>query len=290
MRWQYRRIDMFGYVTINKNELKVRDYNRYRTFYCGLCYCLKKKYGIVGQSILSYDLTFLDILINALYEDPLIDIKKSCLVHPGRRHEMVFNEITDYVADISVILSYYKAVDDLEDNRSLRGKTVSKALSKAFNRAASAYPDKARTVRDCVGKLGFYEKSREYDVDKVAGVTGKMLAAIFPYRDDEWKDEMEKVGFYLGKFIYLMDAYEDLEDDLKHKRYNVWRPVMNRNDFEAYVENTLTLMMGDCAKAFEKLPIIQDVDILRNIIYSGVWTKYAAMQNKRQKEVTEDDN
>ena len=281
---------MFGYVTINKNELKVRDYNRYRTFYCGLCHCLKKKYGIIGQSILSYDLTFLDILINALYEDPLTDIRKSCLVHPGRRHEMVFNEITDYVADISVILTYYKALDDIEDEKKLRKKTVSKALSKAFRKAAAAYPDKARLVRDCVEKLASCEKIREYDVDKVSGLTGRMLSGIFPYRDDEWKGEMEKVGFYLGKFIYLMDAYEDLEDDLKHGRYNVWRPEMNRVDFDAYVENTLTLMMGDCAKAFEKLPIIQDIDILRNIIYSGVWTRYAAIQNKKQKGASEDDN
>ncbi len=280
---------MFGYVTINKNELKVRDYNRYRTFYCGLCHCLKRKYGVIGQSILSYDLTFLDILINALYEEPLTDIKKGCLVHPGRRHEMVFNDITDYVADISVILSYYKAVDDIEDKK-LRKKTVSKALFKAFSRAASEHPDKARAVRDCVEELASYERMREYDIDKVAGVTGKMLSAVFPYRDDEWKDEMEQVGFYLGKFIYLMDAYDDIEDDLKHMRYNVWRPKINRIDFDAYVENTLTLMMGDCAKAFEKLPIIQDVDILRNIIYSGVWTRYAAIQNKKQKGETEDDS
>ena len=279
---------MFGYVNINQNELKVKDFNRYRSFYCGLCYCLKKKYGLVGQSILSYDLTFLDLLINALYEDPLVNIKRGCLVHPGRRHEMVFNSITSYVADMSVVLAYYNALDDINDNKKLRNKAVPKALAKAYGKVEKAYPAQCRAVKESIAELADCERMRIYDIDKVSGLTGKILSTVFAYKDDEWRDEMERMGFYLGKFIYLMDAYEDLEEDVKAKRYNVWMPYKNRPDFDAYVENTLVLMMGDCAREFEKLPIVQDTEILRNIIYSGVWNKFMQMKEKQQKEVEDD--
>lgn len=278
---------MFGYVTINQNEMKVKDYGRYRAFYCGLCYCLKKKYGLIGQSLLSYDVTFLDVLINAMYEEPLTELNKTCIVHPGRRHRILYNSITFYCADMSVLLSYYKALDDINDSR-LPKRAVSRALYRAYRKVEAVYPEQCRIVRECVTKLSLCENEKEYDLDKVAGLTGTMLAAVFAYKNDEWRDEMERVGFYLGKFVYLMDAYDDLKGDIKAGRYNIWEGYMHRMDFEAYVENSLTLMMSDCAREFEKLPIVQDTEILRNIIYSGVWTKYMKIKRKQIKEAEDD--
>ena len=127
------------------------------------------------------------------------------------------------------------------------------------------------------------EERREYDLDKVAGVTGNMLAELLVFEESVWSDEFRKLGFYLGKFIYLLDAFEDLEKDLKKGAYNPWQPSKDRKDFEALVENTLMMMISECAKSFERLPIVQDVDILRNIIYSGVWQKYEEVREKREK-------
>ena len=275
---------MFGYVIANQNELKLKEYERYRAYYCGLCRTLRRRYGTMGQMLLSYDLTFLYILLEALYEVPLTDTKKRCAVHPAARHRMLFNEVAEYTADMCVLLSYHKLADDWKDERSIKGRAGADLLRRSFRKVEKEYPKQAQAVRECMQLLSRYESENETDLDKVSGLTGHMLAAVFGWKKDEWTDELMSVGFYLGKYIYLLDAYDDLGTDLKKKRYNVWTSYRTRRDFEALVENTLTMMMSECARYFERLPIVQDADILRNILYSGVWTKYRQLKNKEEKE------
>lgn len=274
---------MFGYIIANKNELKIKDYERYRSFYCGLCRTLSVKYGRKGQMALSYDLTFLVVLLNALYEEPLIAKDRTCLTHPGRKHHMIYNDITAYAADMTILLTYYKKLDDWKDDKSVASRAGARALYADFQKVVAKYPRQAKAVRDSVEKLSEYEQMGETDLDRLAGTSGKMLSEIFVYKEDEWQNEMRQIGFYLGKYIYLLDAYNDLAEDIRKKRYNVWMPRMQRNDFDALVENTLTLMISDCAKVFERLPILQDADILRNILYSGVWTRFNMAKAKRMK-------
>ncbi|MGX8729257.1 MAG: DUF5685 family protein, partial [Lachnospiraceae bacterium] len=116
----------------------------------------------------------------------------------------------------------------------------------------------------------------------VSGYTGKMLGEIFVMQEDEWSDVLRCCGYYLGKFVYLMDAYEDLEKDQRKKEYNPWTPFFGRPDFDALVENTLTLMVSDAAREFERLPIIMDAEILRNILYAGVWKQFRTVKAKRE--------
>lgn len=275
---------MFGYIVANQEELKLKEYKRYRSFYCGLCRVLRKRYGLKGQLTLSYDMTFLIMILDALYEMPTKQETHACLMHPMEKHAMLMNEITDYVADIEVLLAYYKARDDWKDERSLKARAYEKALQKNARSIDARWPRQSRAISAYISKLDQAEKNRESDLDRVAGYTGAMMAELFIYKEDEWSDELRHMGFFLGKFIYLMDAYEDLEKDRKKKNYNPWESYSRRSDFDALVENTLTLMMADCAKAFEILPIVQDVEILRNILYAGVWTKYSEIRHKRDTE------
>ena len=265
---------MFGYVTVNKQDLTVGGYERYRAYYCGLCRSLHSRYGRKGQVLLSYDLTFLTILLEGVYEDPLADEEHRCIPHPAKAHRMLFNTITEYAADMCVLLSYYHLQDDWEDDRRMRGLAGTKILRNDLRRIENLYPRQARAVRECIHQLSVYEKENESSIDKVAGLTGHMLSEIFAYREDTWTDELMEVGFYLGKYIYLLDAYKDLEKDKKRGKYNIWTHYCSRKDFEALVENTLTMMMAEAARYFERLPIVQDIDILRNVLYSGVWLKY----------------
>ena len=265
---------MFGYVTVNQEDLKIREFGRYRSFYCGLCHMLHSRYGRRGQALLTYDMTFLNLLLESLYEEPLTEEERRCLAHPGRRHHMVYNEITEYTADMTVLLSYYKMLDDWKDERKIAGGAGAKAFAKDITEIAAKYPRQETAVRECVGRLAEYEEEDESDLDRVAGLTGHMTAEVFAYRADEWTDELSSVGFYLGKYIYLLDAYLDLEKDLKKGRYNVWSHYCGRKDFDALAENTLTMMMSECARYFERLPLVQDVEILRNIVYSGVWMRF----------------
>ena len=87
----------------------------------------------------------------------------------------------------------------------------------------------------------------------------------------------------MGKFIYIMDADEGRDKDEKNKRYNILSDVAGREEYETYCRQLLTSMMAECAKSFERLPILQHADILRNVLYSGVWTQYEYIQLKRQK-------
>ena len=230
---------MFGYVICNKNEMKIRDFERYRSFYCGLCHTLLKRYGRKGQALLSYDLTFLNILLEALYEEPLDEADRRCIVHPAARHHMLTNEITEYTADMCVLLTYYKLLDDWKDEHSLPRRAGAQTLERAVKKIAAAYPRQATAVRECIRTLSACEKKNESDLDKVAGLTGHMLSEIFAWRSDEWTDEMQMVGFYLGKYVYLVDAFIDLPKDRKKHRYNIWLHYADRKDFDALVEEAL---------------------------------------------------
>jgi hypothetical protein len=134
-------------------------------------------------------------------------------------------------------------------------------------------------------KLAACEKDHETNIDVVAGLTGEMLGELLAWRQDEWYGELKTLGFYLGKFIYLMDAYEDREKDEKKDSYNPLRYLKTENEqeYETLCRLMMTSMLSECAKSFERLPILLHADLLRNILYSGVWSKYEYLQLKNKK-------
>ena len=280
---------MFGYVTVSQDDLKVKEYKRYRGFYCGLCRALHKKYGRTGQLALTYDMTFLSMLLNGLYEPPLHELTHRCLVHPVQKQTFLFNEITEYAADMSVLLAYYKELDNVIDEKSLRGRAYTLITRRQAKKIAENYPRQAEAVREQLGELQIIEDSNTYDLDRSSGCFGKLLAELSVFREDVWSEDLRRMGFFLGKFIYLMDAVDDLEQDIKKGNYNPLIELSQRKDFEAYIENTLIMMMAECSKNFELLPIVQYTDILRNILYSGVWSKYSMIKNKKEKGAKRDD-
>ena len=275
---------MFGYIVVNKPELKIKDYETYRAYYCGLCEQLKKEYGFFGRLSLNYDMTFLVILLDALYE-PENNIRcERCIVHPAMKHKVCTNKFSEYAADMNIILSYYKCKDDWQDERKLIRGAYAKLLSGKISGKYASYKDKNEEIERLLSELSEKEEAGETDIDIMSGIFGKVLGKIFSYTDDEWEDELYRIGFYLGKFIYISDAYEDLEEDLKKDNYNPFVKVSNEEGFEGKVRLMLTMMMAACCKEFETLPIIKNADILRNILYSGVWSRYETANKKRNNE------
>ena len=108
---------MFGYVTIRKDDLKVKDYNKYQAYYCGLCQDIKEAYGKKGQATLTFDMTFLSILLTGLYECETKEEEHYCFLHPGKKHKCLRNKYTKYCADMNVLLAYYNLLDDWEDEK-----------------------------------------------------------------------------------------------------------------------------------------------------------------------------
>ena len=328
---------MFGYVVVNKPELKFREFDVYRAYYCGLCHSLSKRHGQSGQLTLSYDMTFLVILLSSLYEPEHNVTSKRCVVHPLRRQNIISSEFTDYVADMNVILSYFKCLDDWHDDRSVLKLAYSKLLKKGSigknlnnvhatsdstddgsvaatqpsavddgsvaatqpnsdsNNQNSyftddsghlhispdySYKNKIEAISSLLDELGTREKMNETNVDVVAGLFGKIMQILFVPFDDIYAKGLGRMGFYLGKFIYIMDAFDDVEEDVKKGRYNVFSNCYTDPDFETHVKDMLTMMMAECSDAFEMLPAVDNADILRNILYSGVWNSYERRVSK----------
>ncbi len=278
---------MFGYVIINKGDMKFREFDIYHAYYCGLCRKLKEKYGLPGQMTLSYDMTFVILLLTGLYEPEEVRGSCKCAAHPMKKHMTRINEFTEYAADMNLLLSYYKCKDDWQDEKKYRQKVYAGLLEKGYRRLEKKYRGKMRRIEKRMAQLGKEEKAQCRDIDKMSGLFGEVMAEIVVCKEDVWKESLYRLGLYLGKFIYLCDAYEDIEKDWKDGNYNPLAWICESPDFEEQCREILTVMMSECSREFEKLPILENVEILRNIIYSGVWYRYERVCAKRKSEEKE---
>ncbi|MBR4027724.1 MAG: class 1 isoprenoid biosynthesis enzyme [Lachnospiraceae bacterium] len=276
---------MFGYINVNREELSEENKKIYQAYYCGLCQRLHANCGKKGQMLLNYDMTFLVVLLTGLYEVNNTQKKFTCILHPTKKKTAYENEISDYCAAMNVMLAYYNLIDDWQDEKNYTKKTLANMIRKDYNRFAEQYPRQTKALEQYITRLSEYEKNEETNIDLVAGLTGEMLGELFAWKEDEWYEELKTLGYYMGKFIYLMDAYEDIDKDEKHKSYNPLCMLRKENpkDFETLCRLMMTSMMAECAKSFERLPILLHADILRNILYSGVWSKYEYIQLKKKK-------
>lgn len=276
---------MFGYIYVNEQELKIREYAEYRSFYCGLCRDLQQRYGRTAQMMLNYDLTFLALLLTGLYEPETRTQEHRCIPHPVGKHSMVCNDAVSYAADMCVLLAYQKLRDDWADERRYVGKAASGILRSAYEKIAAQYPRQTKAVEENIRLLRIAEAQNLQDIDYVAGLTGHFLSEVFVWKEDIWQDELRTMGFYLGKFIYLMDALEDVEKDRKHGSYNLFADCGSvwGTEKEAEIQGILTDIMTQASRSFERLPVLQGAEIIRNILYSGVWCKYVAMKNLKEK-------
>ncbi len=273
---------MFGYIIANKAEMKFKEFDIYHAYYCGLCNKLREKYGVTGQISLSYDMTFLLMLLSSLYEPDTRDTSCRCVAHPFEKHNIKTNIFTEYIADMNVLFTYYKCQDDWEDERKYTRLIYGKMLSGKCKKLSENYQEKIRKISMLMYEFSQAEKEGNRDIDTMAGLFGKVMAQIVVCKEDEWSDNLYRLGFYLGKFIYLMDAYEDIEEDIKKGSYNPLKKKYQEPDFEEECRMILTMMMSECCKEFEQLPILENVEILRNILYSGVWSKYEIVSEKRK--------
>lgn len=273
---------MLGVMTVRKEELKIREFDRYRAFYCGLCRAIGKRCGSVCRMALSYEMTFLALLHTALYESETLEERHRCMFHPVQRKPMLANEAIDYCADLSAIVSYYDLRDGWEDERRVDGLAASALLARSARKAGEAHPRQRDAVLRYVSALHDVEARKEQNLDAAANLTGEMLAELYVMKDDVYQRDLRELGFYLGKFIYLCDCYEDLERDEKKGNYNPLLLRSRHDGFEAECEQMLSDMMARACMAFERLPVLQDAEILRNILYSGIWLRFENASERRK--------
>lgn len=297
---------MFGYVTICEPELKMKDWRKYRAYYCGLCKTLRERHGHLGQMTLSYDMTFAVILLTSLYESEPTVSEHRCKTHPLKKQKMLQNEMTEYCADMNVLLTYYHMKDNWEDEKKFSGLAGAAALKGKAENIAQRYPRQSRVILQELKNLAAYEAADSQNIDEPAGCFGRLMAELFVYREDAWEKTLREIGFFLGKFIYIMDAYEDLEKDMQEGCYNPLRKLYEENHgktapdeskagskeqesvsrmadvYDTRCYEMLCMMIAETSAAFEKLPCLWDEDILRNILYAGVWAKFQKLCEKKE--------
>lgn len=277
---------MFGYVTPCKMELKIKDFEKFKAYYCGLCKAIKKNCGNIPRMSLNYDMTFLGILLDSLKEDTIISTKEHCVVHPIKNKLFIIeNDALNYAAYCNVMLFYFKLLDNVEDDKSIKSRISSVILKHYLKKYFITYEEVTNFTRDKLQELYNLEKSfKNHTLDSLSHPFGELTGYLLSYTitDENIRETMYEFGYNLGKWIYIIDAFDDLEKDMKNNKFNAISSVLNndnlnyenfKDNIEDRIEFTLLSCGRTCVYLLNKLPIKRNYDLLYNILQLGMIEK-----------------
>lgn len=265
---------MFGYLTANTELLTPEELERYKACYCGLCRSLQKRHSQASRLTLNYDMTFLVLLLQSLYEPEETRGEDTCLPHPLQARAWQRSEASDYGADLNVALAYLKCLDDWEDEGSLKALAQAETLRGAYERVCRDYPRQCAAISRGMEALHALERERKEDPDAAAACFGGLLGELFVWREDRWSETLRRMGDALGRCLYVMDACMDLDGDATWNRYNPFRRYYGLSNNEQRFRSIMNMLLSDCLMAFDRLPLVQDASILKNILCVGLWTQF----------------
>ncbi len=265
---------MFGFVTADLAGLTEQQRQRYKAYYCGLCRSLSERHGSLARFTLTYDMAFLVMVLSGLYEPYDLQGESPCPAHPFGKRAFLQSEISDYAADMNVALAYLNCLDDWNDEISVPALASAKALERAYEKVCAEYPRQCEVIKQSMAELKVIEDRRDTSTDAAAKAFGRLMAELFVMREDHWQNDLRAFGMALGQFVYVMDACVDLKGDKRAYKYNPFVYLYGRLDEQERFRSILELLLADCVKSFERLPIVQDADITKNILCSGVWIKF----------------
>lgn len=287
---------LFGYVTPYKSELKVREYDMFKAYYCGLCKTLGKEFNNIVRFGLNYDLTFLALLLSSIEEEKEIITREGCIANPIKKKFIVnTNKPLIYTSNMSVMLIYYKLLDDWKDEKSIKSLIGTIPFLFPLKKANNTYNSKAHIIKECLDRLTELEKNKCSRIDEAADTFGKLMEEISvpDYIEDNKIERVLKwIGYNLGRWIYILDAFNDIEEDIKNASYNPILIQYNYKDSEeidyfknrvvAPIEFSLIMSLEAIVKSFEILNIRKNQGIIENIIYMGTRHKMDLILNKRE--------
>lgn len=260
---------MFGFVVLNKADASEKDKEAYKAHYCGLCHVLDEKYGKKGMLSLSYDMVFLDLLLEDLYNETPISGMERCKLHPLKEHRFQISEATGYSADMQMLLYYYSLLDNLKDE----GRDEKKVLlyKDAILTLSERFPRQAKAIQSRLEELGKEEKNNNKDPEKLSLIFGRLLGEVFAREDDGFfSSDLRALGCALGRFIYLLDAWVDKKKDEKKNLFNPLPDSISAEEMEQMLLDAASAASG----TFERLPLDENLPLLRNILYSGIWSSF----------------
>lgn len=263
---------MFGYVRPLRQELRCKDFDLYRATYCGLCRCLRRRYGPIAPLFLSYDLTFLALLLWSP-EERFEPCRGRCHANPLIQKPMCPDSpALDRAADVSVILTWWK-LKDAQRDEGAAGRAGARSLEllllPAYRKAAGRCPVFDRTARGCLEELERLEQENCPSLDRPADAFARLLQAAAP-EEGEQQRVLSQLLYHLGRWIYLLDARDDLEEDLAAKRYNPVAARYGRAGDDEALALTLDQSQALMGAALQLGEFGCRKDLLENILYLGL--------------------
>ncbi len=249
----------------------------YKAVYCTLCKTLGKQYGFLSRLTLSYDFTFL-ALLNMSLKDGCVSLeRKRCAFNPLKKCSYCKGDDSfDLPASAAMIMLYYKICDNIDDERGIKRlgfRLIKPVFSRAHKKAAKKYPDLEENVKQFILEQTRLEKENNTQLDAMSHPTATALSKILMLcsSDPVQQKVLNRLGYCMGRYIYLLDAGCDFEDDIEHNKFNVLKnDCKNMSDVKARLEPQIYFCINEAAKAFELLEIKKYKDILGNIIYLGL--------------------
>ena len=266
---------MFGYIHPRKCDLRVHEFETYKAYYCGLCKTLLHRYSAAATSIVNYDCAFLYLLADSLATSKNEPEKCRCILHPVQPKMQITAPGGYYPAAVNVLLAYYKLKDDMADGKSQMA-LVQPFLAGAFHKAAREYPKTAQAAQAMNKELNLAEAARSGNIDEVAEPFARMLGTIFGELMEQEREHLYAMGYNLGRWLYIIDAADDLKKDIKEGGYNVFAQkygYADHPDFRREAEFNLFFSLAKASEAYQKLPLLKNKGILDNIIYLGLKEK-----------------
>ncbi len=288
----FRKESMLGYVKPDKPELKIKEFEIYGAYYCGICKSIAKRYGQFSRLALNYDSVFLAILIAGISEGKESLKFERCIVHPEKKRTIVYDSaFVDYAADILLLLAYYKLKDDYLDEKNMKAALGMVFMKGTYRKLLNTVPDKCVFVKEQLSELNRLEKENCAAIDRSAEPFAKLMEEVFDYpglkqkgNGEELSNIYRRIGYHLGKWIYLIDAYDDIEEDLKKKAFN---PLILQFEYDVSnempqqfkirikerVERNLVLYLAEIAKSCSHLKLEKNKGLIDNILYFGLMRK-----------------
>ncbi len=275
---------MFGYIQPYKPEMRMKEYELYRSFYCTMCKKLGKSYGLFTRFTLNYEFVFLALLYSSLNADDCPTVQKRCPFNPAKKCNYCKNmgEEFEFSSSAAIMLLYYKLLDNLRDEKGLKRLKylpLKPMFKSNYKKAKAKYPQLDTLFSEYDSAQLAVEKSGISDIDAAAEPTAKMLGKLFKMcsQDATQQRILERLGYCMGRYIYILDAAADLEKDKKSGAYN---PIKDRKDAMALAERQLYFSVNEAVMAFELLNICKFKNILGNIITLGLEDTFKKELNK----------
>lgn len=278
---------MFGYIAPRMEQMEKDRQQRYRSVYCGVCRALGDLSGQSGRLMLSHDMTFLAMLLSSLDEPPEEESRYRCVLHPAKERITIRSRAVEYAAAMNLLLADLKCEDQIRDEHSKRAKKERERLAPAVGKIRNAWPAQARGAEQALEALWAEETAEKPNPDLLGNLSGRMLGAVFApdWISEYWQGPLRSLGEGLGRFVYWMDAWDDRERDRKKGLYNPLSSLPEEEKSEEEIQRMLEMMIGEACVYFEALPLERDLDILRNVLYSGVWQRFEAMRKMNEEKV-----